>query len=141
MYPTNPTPKPSMSKLTCLLGIAALCFAAAGCQKAPKLREGWALVSGTVTYKGSPLPGGEVMWCADKDGASIIRGGAIREDGSFALDAPIGKARIAIHNADLKKANSTRYVQIPAKYADPEQSGLTYEAKAGENKDVKLELQ
>jgi hypothetical protein len=121
--------------------MAMLCLVTIGCQKAPKLREGWAMVSGTVMYKGAPLPGGEVMWCVDKDGASIIRGGAIREDGSFTLDAPIGPAKIAIHNADLKKANSNRYVQIPGKYADPEQSGLSYETKMGENKDVKFELQ
>ena len=139
-YATTRSKTPLMT-LSRLFWTGALCVIAIGCRRAPKLREGWAMVSGTVSYKGSPLPGGEVMWCVDKDGASIMRGSAIREDGSFQLDAPIGHARIAIHNADLKRASSNRYVQLPEKYADPEQSGLSYDAQPGENKDVKVELQ
>jgi hypothetical protein len=111
-----------------------------GCNRAPKIRPGWANVSGTVTYQGKPLPGGEVMWCVAKDGISIARGGAIREDGTFALDTPTGPATIAVQVADLKKAQSSRYVEIPAMYADAQKSGLKYEAKEGDNKDVKIDL-
>jgi hypothetical protein len=111
-----------------------------GCNRAPKLRPGWAIVSGAVTYQGKPLPGGEVMWCTTKDGTSIVRGGAIREDGTFMLDTPTGPAKVAIHVADLKKAQSNRYVEIPAKYTTVEQSGLTYEAKEGDNTDVRFDL-
>ncbi len=99
------------------------------------------MVYGTVTFQGKPLPGGEVIWCTDKDGATIMRGGPIRENGAFALDAPIGPAHVAIHNGDVKKAQSGRYVEIPAKYADIQRSGLSYEAKEGENTDVKIDLQ
>jgi hypothetical protein len=112
-----------------------------GCNRAPKLRPGWAIVSGTVTYQGKPLPGGEVMWCTTKDGAAILRGGHIRDNGTFALDTPTGPAKIAIHVADLKKNQSSRYVEIPSKYSNVEQSGLSYEAKDGDNKDVKIDLQ
>jgi hypothetical protein len=112
-----------------------------GCERAPKLRPGWAIVSGTVTYKGQPLPGGEVVWCTDKDGTSIMRGGPIRQNGTFALDAPAGPARVAIHNADVKKTDASRYVELPAKYIDIEKSGLKYEVTEGENKDLKIELQ
>lgn len=121
--------------------VAALFVATSGCDGGPKLRPDWAIVSGTVTYQGKPLPGGEVVWCTEKDGCAIVRGGAVREDGSFALDAPIGPAKVAIHTADLKQAQSSRYVDVPAKYTDPELSGLTYDVKAGENKDVRLELE
>jgi hypothetical protein len=121
--------------------IAALVAAVSGCDRAATLRPGWAIVSGTVMYQDKPLPGGEVMWCTDKDGIAVIRGGPIREDGSFSLDAPIGPAKVAIHNADVKKTQPSRYVEIPAKYTDVERSGLIYEAKAGENKDVKFNLQ
>jgi hypothetical protein len=121
--------------------VAAMVVLIAGCDRAPKLRPGWAIVSGTVTYQGTPLPGGEVMWCTTKDGASVARGGHIRENGTFTLDTPTGPAKVAIHVADLKKSQSSRYVEIPAKYTDMERSGLTYEAKDGDNKDVKFDLQ
>lgn len=99
------------------------------------------MVSGSVSYQGKPLPAGEVMWCNTQDGIAILRGGPIREDGTFVLDAPAGPARIAIHVADVKKTKPSRYVEIPAKYTDAEKSGLKYEAKEGENKDVKFDLQ
>jgi hypothetical protein len=112
-----------------------------GCNHEPKLRTGWATVAGTISYQGKPLPGGEVMWCTKQDGAMILRGGSIREDGTFKLDAPTGPAKVAIHTADLKKANSARYVELPAKYADPETSGLTYQVKPGENQGVDFDIQ
>jgi hypothetical protein len=120
-----------------LIAVTAL----SGCERAPKLRPGWVIISGTVTYQGKALPGGEVMWCIDKDGVAVLRGGPIRENGSFSLDAPIGRAKVAIHNADVKKTQPSRYVEIPAKYTDVEKSGLTYDVNAGENSNVKIDLQ
>src|SRR3954453_293899 len=120
---------------------AAFAVLIAGCDGAPKLRPGWTIVSGTVTYQGKALPGGEVMWCITKEGASIVRGGPIRENGTFTLDTPTGLAKVAIHVADLKKFQPDRYVEIPSKYTDMERSGLTHEAKDGDNKDVKFDLQ
>jgi|tagenome__1003787_1003787.scaffolds.fasta_scaffold20980105_4 hypothetical protein len=121
--------------------VMALALLIAGCGRAPKLRPGWAIVSGTVTYQGKPLPGGEVMWCTTKDGASVARGGHISENGTFTLDTPTGPGKIAVHVADLKKARSSRYVEIPSKYSNVEQSGLSYEAKDGDNQNVKIDLQ
>jgi hypothetical protein len=121
--------------------VMALAVLIAGCDRAPKLRKGWAIVSGIVTYQGKPLPGGEVMWCTTKDGVSVARGGHIRENGTFTLDTPTGPGQIAIHVADLKKGRSSRYVEIPSKYSNVEQSGLSYEAKDGDNKDIKIDLQ
>ena len=114
---------------------------ASGCGRKPELRPDWAMVSGTVTYQGKLLPGGEVIWCIEKDGAAVMRGGAIREDGTFILDAPIGPAKVAIHTADMKKVQPARYVELPPKYADPFTSGLTYDVQAGENENIKLDLQ
>jgi hypothetical protein len=116
-------------------------FFAGGCDTGPKLRPDWAIVSGSVTFHGKPLTGGSVVWCTEKEGTPIMRGGAIREDGTFSLDAPIGPAKVAIHTVDMKKVNPARYIEIPTKYADPDQSGLTYEVKAGENKDVAFNLE
>ena len=42
--------------------------------------------------------------------------------------------------APVKTVKPERYVEIPKKYADAAKSGLTYEVKVGENKDVKFEL-
>jgi hypothetical protein len=124
-------------KLCAALVLSALSI---GCDKAPELRPDWAIVSGTVTFKGQPLPGGSVILLSQQGTTAIMRGGAIREDGSFMLDAPIGPAKVAIHNADIKERHPNRYVAIPAKYADADKSGLTYEVKSGENKDVNFEL-
>jgi hypothetical protein len=81
------------------------------------------------------------MWCTTKEGASVVRGGPIRENGTFTLDTPTGPAQVAIHVADLKKVQPSRYVEIPSKYTYMEQSGLSYDAKDGDNKDVKFDLQ
>lgn len=121
--------------------VAALAVLECGCERAPKLRPGWAIVSGTVTYKSQPLPGGQVIWCTDKDGATIMRGGPIRQNGTFVLDAPIGPARVAIDNREVKNIDASRYVEIPAKYVDVDKSGLKFEVNEGENKDMKIELQ
>jgi hypothetical protein len=123
-----------------MLVVATLAVMIVGCNRAEKLRPGWAIVSGTVAYKGKPLPGGEVMWCTMKDGAAIVRGGPIQQDGTFRLDTPTGPATIAIHVNDLKKSQPSRYVEIPSKYTLVEKSDLTYEAKDGENRDVSLDL-
>src|SRR5262249_33873136 len=125
---------------TSLLIIAVLAVMNGGCNRPPKLRPGWATVTGTVTYQGKPLLGGEVMWCTTKDGTAIVRGGPIRENGTFWLGTPTGPAMIAIHVNDLKKSQPSRYVEIPSKYMNPEKSGLTYEAKEAENKDVVFDL-
>ena len=133
--------KPFRCRGAGVLFFAALAVMIGGCDRGPKLRPGWAIVSGTVTYQGKPLPGGEVMWCITKDGTSIVRGGPISENGTFTLDTPTGPAKVAVHVADLKKNQSSRYVEIPSKYTNVEQSGLIYEAKDGDNKDVKIDLQ
>src|SRR5436189_3123509 len=84
-----------------VLVIAAVAVMIGGCNRVQKTRPGWASVSGTVTYQGKPLSGGEVMWCTAKDGISIARGGPIRADGTFSLDTPTGPATIAIQVTDL----------------------------------------
>jgi hypothetical protein len=129
------------SLLRTCLAASALIAVAGGCNKEPKLRPGWTVVSGTILHKGKPLPAGEVIWCVKKDGVSVMRGGPLREDGTYSIDAPIGSAQVAIHNADVKNVRPGSYIQIPKQYTDPEQSGLTYELKAGENKDVNFDLQ
>src|SRR5689334_9152733 len=103
-----------------IVAACSLIVLIAGCNHGSKVRPGWAAVSGIVMYQGKPLRGGEVMWCTLKDGIAIVRGGPIRENGTFTLDTPTGPASIAIHVNDLKKSQPNRYVEIPSKYAYPE---------------------
>src|SRR4051794_16962317 len=109
LYLLRPASAPTWIGRGGVLVVAAMAVMIGGCNRVQKTRPGWANVSGTVTYEGKPLPGGEVMWCTAKDGISIARGGHIREDGTFALDTPIGPATIAIQVADLKKVKPNRY--------------------------------
>jgi hypothetical protein len=85
------------------------------------------------------LPAGDILLSPTSD-PNVFASGKIY-DGSFVMQAPIGPAKVVIQTGDVKTGNPERYVEIPKKYGDPQQSGLTYEVKAGENKDAKFDLQ
>ena len=116
-----------------------LILAVSGCDNTPTLRPDWAIVTGKVTYQGQPVPAGSIMWCVEGQ-TDVLRGGNIQPDGTFQFDSPIGAAKVAVHTADVKKVNPDRYVELPAKYTDPEKSGLKYEVQAGENT-INIDLQ
>ena len=111
---------------------AWLAFALAGCGGDPT-----GTVSGTVTYKGKPLPTGTVAFIA-KDKPPIT--GAIESSGRYSVArVPVGPVTIAVSTPPAwpKGARSTtsmpmlETVAIPAKYNTPEQSGLTYTVTPG----------
>jgi len=134
--------------------VCALCLiATAGCgNDHPSL----APVSGTVSYKNEPLPGGTILLevPGSRRATGKIVDGQITEMTTFDPNdgAPIGQARIAIFSteatqwqAPAKKPSSpaewtadaappmVSTSRIPEKYNDPKTSGLTWEIKAGEN--------
>jgi hypothetical protein len=113
--------------------------AAAGCGNSTTTRPNWAIVSGTVSYQGRALPAGDVLISPDAD-PTVFASGKIK-DGRFALQAPIGPAKVGFQTADVKVGQPDLYVEIPLKYGDPHQSGLTCEVKSGENSDLKFDLQ
>jgi hypothetical protein len=99
-------------------------------------------VSGTVRYKGKPLPGGTITFHPAKGKPIVAR---IKKDGSFAAKGvPVGETHITVEteslrpkskdceagknvqkDKDKKRAKKLRgYVRIPAMYADREKSGL-----------------
>ncbi len=120
-----------------------LLLAAAGCGKQK------AEVSGTVSYRGQPLPGGNVTFF-DKDkqviGSSAITGGKYK-----IRQLPVGQVIITVTSAppaskvsvkkgkggapaSLDAPSPDDVVTIPPDYGSPEKSGLTYQVKPGPQK-------
>ncbi len=127
-------------------GLLLLAVTIAGCGPRP------ASVSGTVTFKGRPLPSGTVMFHGS-DGN--VRHGSILENGKYTItEAPLGAVRITVQSHPVLPTRitgrfstppaappeltpkapdegKTREVPIPPRYKDPEKSGLTYTVNAG----------
>jgi hypothetical protein len=83
--------------------------------------EELASVGGKVIYNGKPLDDAVITFHL-KDDQFV---GAKIKDGKFRVDrVPIGAVKVTI---DSKK------VALPAKFADPETSGLSVEVKKGKN--------
>jgi hypothetical protein len=126
-----------MQKLLSLLAILSLIV---GCGTQPALKENCAELSGTVTYKGSPLPAGMVS-VVSKQNESLGGDAVIKPDGSFSIQyAPLGEAYVTVDTSIVRHSNPPQYVEIPKRYADPAKSGLTVQIKAGaEPVELKLE--
>jgi hypothetical protein len=98
-------------------------------------------VSGTVLLAGHLLEGGEVEFHSPSARAT----GRIEPDGSYRLTtfqpgdgAVPGVYRVAVR--PLHSQSGTPLVSIPARYADPETSGLSYEIVQSTNViDIALE--
>jgi hypothetical protein len=126
------------------LAVASLTMAAAsGCGPSK------ASITGTVTYSGQPLPSGTITF-ASEAGAKPVKAAPIT-DGKYTItDFIAGPAKVTIlttpppssggrapPGAPVIAAPTTaapgKYVPIPAKYNNPEQSGLSYDVKSGAN--------
>jgi hypothetical protein len=129
----------------------------AGCTRSD---EKQAEVSGKVTYKGKPVPGGRIIFVSAKGYNSTS---VISPQGEYQLKAPIGEVKIGVDNHMLNKNDPTlnekkaylekkgrlkpkgplaerqsskqeitgTYVPLPSHYANPATSGLTYTVKPG----------
>jgi hypothetical protein len=121
-----------------------------GCSgsKAPSSAE----VSGKVTYNGRPVTGGQVTFVTVKGG--YASGGVIDENGNYKVTVPVGDVKITVDNSMLgrggrgvprgggggmlKRPDSEaptemkgRYMDLPSKYANADQTDLTYTVVAG----------
>jgi hypothetical protein len=136
-------------RLGAILLLAGLC--AAGCHRGtPSLAQ----VRGTVSYRGSPLRGGVVVFTPDaSQGASgPLAHAEIQPDGSYVLHtgeaagAVPGWHRVTVVavQAAPPPAPGERFAvlhsAVPEKYRDPDLSGLTREVKAGEANVIDLDL-
>jgi hypothetical protein len=125
------------------LAVASLAMAAAsGCGPSK------ASVTGTVTYSGQPLPSGTITF-ASEAGAKPVKASPIT-DGKYTItDFIAGPAKVTVLTtpppsgggkpppgapaiAVPTTAAPGKYVPIPAKYNNPQQSGLSYDVKGGE---------
>lgn len=107
-------------------------FCLIGCSKSPTAK-----VSGTVTYKGSPLTAGVVTFYGEGNKVATC---SIEPNGAYTVaNAPIGPAKIAVSvppvvpepkNYKIPQTGE-KALQIPHNYADGEKSGLTYTVVEG----------
>jgi hypothetical protein len=126
-------------------------------------------VAGTVKYKGTPIPSGTIMFTPESGVGLInapITDGKYAADNvptgtakvtvtsmytprnSNPMMGPKGKGKMTppadappeARKAFEKKTEYKKGLKIPDKYADPEQSGLTYTVQSGmQTKDFNLE--
>jgi hypothetical protein len=120
----------------------ALLVPAAGCQRSPVLRP----VSGKVSYRGTALTGGVVVFTPDttRGESGPIALGMIREDGSYVLNtgdaAGAGPGWYRITVAPFTTPAPPRLPMLPDKYRDPELSMLRCQVKADQPNTIDLNL-
>lgn len=136
----------ALRRVACPASVLLALLAALGC-------GGSATVSGKVTYKGEPLPWGSVV-IYGADGK--VESGRISPDGAYAVHkAPVGDVKMAVIVSDPspRKASemqlgagakkrtmrppgipdvpAIKFVPIPDRYKEPDQSGLNFTLKSG----------
>ncbi len=108
-------------------------------------------ISGTVMYRGKPLPSG-TLTCLDVNNQAL--GSSAISQGSYSIArVPVGPVKIIVTTPPVSLGNPTQprapkktdkdsprnrspdprvpAVVIPAQYGNPDQSGLTYTVQAG----------
>jgi hypothetical protein len=114
-----------------------------------------ATLSGKVTYNGKTLGTGTVTFFGGKDGKQLLASTTIDNEGAYSVKLPPGSTTITVETVEPEKsamegmpkpkdmlentnpgggAKPGRFVAIPAKYKDPNQSGIKYDVKSGVNK-------
>ena len=98
-----------------------------------------ATLSGKVTYKGAPVPGGTLTLYPESGPAYPI---SLHADGTFSVsDVPVGPMGVGIDtggpaaaaSAGPGMSNLPPHVDVPLKYKDPKTSHLTWDVKGGHN--------
>jgi hypothetical protein len=88
-------------------------------------RQNMGVITGKVIYQGVPLTGGAIHFFPDKDRS---RGFAIRGDGTFVAEVPVGLARVAIETDSAKyKGNREEMMKKWRETAGPEYVHLKQE--------------
>ncbi|MSQ97493.1 MAG: carboxypeptidase regulatory-like domain-containing protein [Gemmataceae bacterium] len=89
-------------------------------------------VSGTVMFQQKPVAGGTVTFYDEANG---VASDTVKDDGSYTVkNVGAGAARIAViapMAISMPGLNAPKPIEIPAKYADRLQSGLTYQVTRG----------
>jgi hypothetical protein len=107
-------------------------------------------VSGQITFRGDPLPGGQVAFVT-ADGETV-KSAIIDENGNYKIEAPVGDVKITVNNELLKERSQKmqrehilrrpgaqqptqlkgRYVALPTRYYTPGKTPLTYTVQKGQ---------
>jgi hypothetical protein len=143
-----------------VLVLFAVCLSETGCSK--KVGGASATISGKVTYKGRPLTGGTMFLWSKEDVKFPVD---IDGLGNFSMtDVPVGEATVTFDTDWVKgreksagtsgkgiggpvafggksapAAAPLKYVKLPAKYTNRNQSKLTWDIKPGaQSKDFEL---
>lgn len=134
------------------LGVAALtALVLWGCQRSPAPLTP---VSGKVSFRGFPLPGGTIVFTPDstQGAAGPIAVGQIAQDGSYHLytgdnlGAAAGKYRITVISLSPTPGQYPGQIfnapvsYLPEKYRDPELAQLPCEIKANKPNTIDLRL-
>lgn len=122
-----------------IAGWTVLFLGLAGCGERPTAPR--ALVRGVVTFRGTPLPSGLVVFTPDDDYGSggLCATGRIGSDGRFTLmtdritGAAAGKYRVTV-------AGPVGW-PLPDKFLDPHLSGLRAEVISGQENVFEFQLQ
>lgn len=142
----------SVRRLSCLVALCLLSLILTGCKGGGKK----AVVHGKVTFDKKPMPGGTISFLS-ADGSRAASGAINAADGSYRIaDVPVGSMQITVQSVprmmgpaaappkgvppmrDPNKPDAAsgeaagKYVELPPRYQDPKQSGLTYDVHAGE---------
>ncbi len=131
----------------CLL--AGLLLPAVSCKRTPTSAE-HVEVTGTVSYKGKPVTGGQISFVTVEN--AFTSNGIIDEQGHYSIKAPVGDVKIAVNTEMLNPSaagshmqGATKgagrpdsgepspikgtYVAVPKKYRTADTSDLTYTVK------------
>jgi hypothetical protein len=121
------------------LASAFLCVSTLGCGPKAPVDENRTVISGTVTFNGTPLKAGTIRF--DSSDKHIGTSTSIASDGRYSTNrVPLGSNTVSIETESLQYGSPHLYVKIPDKYADPSKSGLTVDVKPGANENVNFEL-
>lgn len=128
-----------------LLPLLVVLICLAGCKKGPAR----ASVSGEVKYRGKPLPSGTVTFVGQ-----AVESGNI-QNGRYTIErATVGPVKVAVSTpvpasalqtkqkvpGKTMEASTAEVVTVPAKYSDPEKSGLTYTVTPEGNQTYNIDI-
>jgi hypothetical protein len=141
----------------------AACLLLAGCGDGGPPKPELYRVTGTVTYKGHPVPGAKVMFLGD--GKSPPSVGITDDAGNFTLSSLAGSGAVAgkhtvaiVKNTDAEPADTMMSMEeaaaaarnppkrpaegslIPAKYGNAATSGLEFEVATSGSNHFEIEL-
>jgi hypothetical protein len=126
--------------------LAITTFVLAGCGSKPLAKIA---VKGKVWYRGQPLPGGTIVFAPDAERGNNgpLAKGTIAADGTFALapETAAGWYRIAVaplpSDSTSAPTVSNPYPGLPARYRNPNLSGLNGEIKPGTENTFEFNLE